>query len=434
MLSTTRQHFLFAETRAKSSCKDLIWIAWVSASPFSMCKASWICRSPAQSTLQYSTSTEKYEMSLSVKHLNLASTCLFAIWLSGKHTALWKRCLKRLASPKFPCKSVTLCWRSVSATSSSKRRPWWSPSPVACRFPKYIASVVSNSSSIARCILSKRFPIWIQLPSMPTKSGMEKHVENQPMSFWRNSVAVGSKDIKMKINNHRSWISTEACASKSISSCNQLQPVFKAGTTFAVKRLHRCSWQKPWAFEWNRKQPLWLQGNGMSEESLVTVSAHAVLDSATDLWDALKLQAKQRKHCEHCKHCEHFALEFFRLVPSMSIHVSIGPPLARIHWIQASRWVMVSSVRGQPCTCNTNSFSPPGALTLRTPATSISSLLLSLKTLAAPDWSRLNQHQTFHPRNSQENWHVFTKTNEFQTKITHSPAFVKIFAQNHVLS
>ena len=76
-------------------------------------------------------------MSLSVKHLNLASTCLLVIWLSGTHTALWKRCLNRLASPKFPRKSVTLCWRSVPATSSSKRRPWWAPSPVACRFPKY---------------------------------------------------------------------------------------------------------------------------------------------------------------------------------------------------------------------------------------------------------------------------------------------------------
>ncbi len=65
----------------------------------------------------------------------------------------------------------------------------------------------------------------------------------------------------------------------------------------------------------------------MSEESLVTT--HEVLDSATDLWDALnlELEAKQRKHCKHCEHCE---LEFFRLVPSMSIHVSIGPPLDRI--------------------------------------------------------------------------------------------------------
>ena len=392
MISTTRQHFLFArDYRAKSSCEDLIWISWVSASPLSMCQASWICHSPVQSTLQYRTSTEKSEMSLSVKHLNLASTCLLVIWLSGTHTALWKRCLNRLASPKFPRKSVTLCWRSVSATSSSKRRPWWSPSPVACRFPKYIASVVSNSSSIARCILSKRFPIWIQLPSMPTNSGMEKHVENQPMSFWRSSVAVGSKDIKININNHRSWISTEACASKSISSCNQLQPVFKTGTIFLVKRLHRCSWQKPWAFEWNRKQPLWLQGNGMSEESLVTT--HEVSDSATDLWDALnlELQAKQRKHCkqcEHCEHCAHCELEFFRLVPSMSIHVSTFPSLVRIHWIQTSRWVMVSSVRGQPCTCNTNSFSPAAET-----RTYLSLLLLSLNTLAARDWSRLN-HQT----------------------------------------
>ena len=87
MLSTTRQHFFFAETRAKSSCKDLIWISWVSASPFSRCQASWICRSPSQSTLQYSTSTEKAEMSQSVKHLTLASTCLLAIWLSWElHT------------------------------------------------------------------------------------------------------------------------------------------------------------------------------------------------------------------------------------------------------------------------------------------------------------------------------------------------------------
>ena len=424
MLSTTRQHFFFAETRAKSSCKDLIWISWVSASPFSRCQASWICRSPSQSTLQYSTSTEKAEMSQSVKHLTLASTCLLAIWLSGTHTALWKRCLNRLASPKFPRKSVTLCWRSVSATSWSKRRPWWAPSPVACRFPKYIASVVSNSSSIARCILSKRFPIWIQLPSKPTNSGIEKHVENQPMSFWRNSVAVGSKkDIKININSHRSWISTEACTSKSISSCNQLQPVFKAGTIFVVKRFHRCSWQKPWAFEWNRKQPLWLQGNGMSEESLVIT--YEALDSCRDVWDALnlELEAKQRKHCKHCEHC---ALEFFRLVPSMSIHVSIGPPLARICWIKTSRWVMVSSVRGQPCTCNTNSFSPPAAGTSSSPK---GSLLLSLKTLAGRGLIEIEQGTTFQPMNSQENWHVFTKTHEFQTKI-----FVKIFGRNHVLS
>ena len=63
----------------------------------------------------------------------------------------------------------------------------------------------------------------------------------------------------------------------------------------------------------------------MSEESLVIT--YEALDSATDLWDALnlELEAKQRKHCKHCE------LEFFRLVPSMSIHVSIGPPLARIH-------------------------------------------------------------------------------------------------------
>ena len=90
---------------------------------------------------------------------------------------------------------------------------------------------------------------------MPTNSGMNKHAGNQPTSptsLARKSVAAGSKDIKIQINNHRSWISAAACASRSRSNCNQFQPVFKNDKILLLKPLQRCSWQKPWTLAWKR--------------------------------------------------------------------------------------------------------------------------------------------------------------------------------------